>query len=67
MQRNTFIPEVQAAEMLGFKPATLRAKVKGIGRYRTYEKMPITFTTGGKGFRYSLEDINRHLAKTSSK
>ena len=64
--RHTYIPENQAAEMLGFKPKTLRQKVKAIGRYRGWEPFPITFTTGGKGFRYSLQDLEKWLHKNST-
>lgn len=68
MQTHTFIPESQAAAKLNYKNGrTLRRKVTATGCYEGQAPLPITFTTGGKGYLYSLEDINRYLLKTSSK
>lgn len=67
MQTHTFIPEAPAASKLNLKPRTLRFKVTATGVYEGQTPLPITFTTGGKGYMYSLEDINRYLLKTSSK
>lgn len=67
LMTHTYIPEKEAAEKLGFKPSTLRRKAKGTGPYQGRDTLPIAFTTGGKGYRYSLTDIEKYLRNTSSK
>lgn len=62
-----YIPEAEAAEMLGFRPYTFRRKVIGSGRYKDKERMPIAFTTAGKGYRYCRQDIERYIAKSASR
>lgn len=64
---HTFVSEKEAAEKLGYAPYTVRQKATATGPYKDKEPLPITFTKGGKGYRYSLQDIEKHLRKSSSK
>lgn len=62
----TYIPEAPAAAYFNWSPRTLRFRVTGTGPYAGKERLPIAFTTIGKGYQYSEPDILKVLAKTSS-
>lgn len=63
--RHTLISEEQAAEMLDFKPRTLRQKVLAQGRYKNQEPLPITYNAASRSLRYSKEDIEKYLRATT--
>jgi hypothetical protein len=63
---HTYIPESEAAALLGYAPQTLRNKVLAKKTYKGKEPLPIAITSGGKGYRYSLQDIEKQLRISSS-
>lgn len=60
MAHITWIPEKEAATMVGRKPRGLRSKAKS-GAW------PITYTApDGRGFQYSKQDIEKFLLANST-
>ena len=68
MKTYTYISAQDATLLLGYtNPRTLQHKVRATGPYAEKAPLPIAYTKAGKGYRYCKEDIEKHLAKCSSK